>query len=183
MIRMFTKKEMDDLVRKLKKNHAEATGKEITDGSDLPETSLESMATVHAVMIPKGRKSGKKKTAKKRAAKKQGKPVAVKRLVLTTKEQERLDKLQADIAALGAEWAKEDADGIIQEPDDLPETDSAPTGEITAVFISELNKVGPKSPVKSSGDLGGKGKKLGRKKAGKERTAKKRTVKKRAAKK
>lgn len=63
MIRLFTKKEMDGLVRKLKKNHGEATGKEITDGSDLPETPMESMATVHAVMIPKSRKKVKAKNS------------------------------------------------------------------------------------------------------------------------
>ena len=61
MIRMFTEQEIQDLIADLKKIQANRKPGTITDGSDLPHMEKGTAATVHAVMIPKSKKSTSKK--------------------------------------------------------------------------------------------------------------------------
>ncbi len=62
---------------------------------------------------------------------------------LTKEQRARIARIDLAFAKLAAKWKAEDAAGVIQEPDDLPEFDAAPKGKITAVLISKFNM--PKS--------------------------------------
>ena len=66
---------------------------------------------------------------------------------LTAEQKKRLAKLDLDLAKMAAEWKAEDAAGIVQEPDDLPESDVAPKGKITAILIPKLNVPISKKPA------------------------------------
>ena len=62
---------------------------------------------------------------------------------LTKEQRARIARIDLAFAKLTAKWKADDAAGVIQEPDDLPESDAAPKGKITAVLIPKFNM--PKS--------------------------------------
>ena len=58
---------------------------------------------------------------------------------LTKEQRARIARIDLAFAKLAAKWKAEDAAGVIQEPDDLPESDATPKGQITAILISKRN--------------------------------------------